>query len=127
MPVFFFGVDTPHPLCYNENAQSFCFSEDLMLNKIKVFTEKYAIIAAFLSFILIDLVLHGVSALLKLLPDLLALKFLSQAILIAIPIAIVFLFGFRSAFQRKNFFRGLFCGLPMTKYQLYFNFLLLII
>ena len=80
--------------------------------KIKAFMEKYAILSAFLSFILIDLVLHGVSALLKLLPDLLALKFLSQAILIAIPIAVVFLFGFRGAFQRKNFFHGLFCGLP---------------
>jgi membrane protease YdiL (CAAX protease family) len=80
--------------------------------KIKAFMEKYAIIAAFLAYLLIDLVLHGVAALLNLLPNLLPLKFLSQAILIAIPIAIVFLFGFRGAFQRKNFFRGVFCGLP---------------
>ena len=83
-----------------------------MLKKIKTFAEKYAIITAFIAFILIDLFLHGVSALLNLLPDLLPLKFLSQTILIAIPIAIVFLFGFRGAFQRKNFFRGVFCGLP---------------
>ena len=83
-----------------------------MLKKIKTFADKYAIITAFIAFILIDLFLHGVSALLNLLPDLLPLKFLSQTILIAIPIAIVFLFGFRGAFQRKNFLRGVFCGLP---------------
>jgi membrane protease YdiL (CAAX protease family) len=84
--------------------------------KIKAFMEKYAIIAAFLAYLLIDLVLHGVAALLNLLPNLLPLKFLSQAILIAIPIAIVFLFGFRGAFQRKNFFRGLLCGMPYIVY-----------
>ena len=83
-----------------------------MLKKIKTFADKYAIITAFIAFILIDLFLHGVSALLNLLPDLLPLKFLSQTILIASPIAIVFLFGFRGAFQRKNFLRGVFCGLP---------------
>jgi membrane protease YdiL (CAAX protease family) len=83
-----------------------------MLKKIKAFADKYAIIAAFIAFLVIDLLLHGIASLLKLLPDLLPLKFLTQALLIAIPVAIVFLFGFRGAFQRKNFFRGLFCGLP---------------
>ena len=83
-----------------------------MLKKIKAFADKYAIIAAFIAFLVIDLLLHGIAALLNLLPDLLPLKFLSQALLIAIPVAIVFLFGFRGAFQRKNFFRGVFCGLP---------------
>jgi membrane protease YdiL (CAAX protease family) len=83
-----------------------------MLKKIKVFADQYAIIAAFIAFLAIDLLLHGIATLLNLLPDLLLLKFLAQALLIAIPVAIVFLFGFRGAFQRKNFFRGLFCGLP---------------
>lgn len=83
-----------------------------MLKKIKAFADKYAIVTAFIAFLAIDLLLHGVGALLNLLPDLLPLKFLAQAVLIAIPVAIVFLFGFRSAFRRKNFFRGLFCGLP---------------
>lgn len=82
------------------------------MKKIKAFVDKYAIISAFISFLVIDLLLHGVASLLNLLPDLLPLKFLAETILIAIPIAIVFLFGFRGAFQRKNFFRGLFCGLP---------------
>lgn len=83
-----------------------------MLKKIKVFADQYAIIAAFIAFLAIDLLLHGIATLLNLLPDLLLLKFLAQALLIAIPVAIVFLFGFRGAFRRKNFFRGLFCGLP---------------
>ena len=83
-----------------------------MLEKIKAFTDKYAIITAFIAFLIIDLLLHGVAALLNLMPDLLPLKFLSQVILIAIPIAIVFLFGFGSTFRRKNFFSGLLCGLP---------------
>ena len=83
-----------------------------MLKKIKSFADKYAILAAFIAFIMIDMFLHGIAALLNLLPNLLPLKFLAQALLIAIPVAIVFLFGFRGAFQRKNFFRGLFCGLP---------------
>ena len=83
-----------------------------MLKKIKVFADKYAIIAAFIAFLAIDLLLHGIATLLNLLPNLLLLKFLAQALLIAIPVAIVFLFGFRGAFQRKNFFLGLFCGLP---------------
>ena len=83
-----------------------------MLKKIKAFTDKYAIIAAFIAFLVIDLLLHGVAALLNLMPDLLPLKFLSQVILIAIPIAIVFLFGFGNTFRRKNFFSGLLCGLP---------------
>ena len=83
-----------------------------MLKKIKSFADKYAIIAAFIAFIVIDLFLYGIAALLNLLPNLLPLKFLSQALLIAIPVAIVFLFGFRGAFQRKNFFRGVLCGLP---------------
>jgi membrane protease YdiL (CAAX protease family) len=83
-----------------------------MLKKIKSFADKYAIIAAFIAFIVIDLFLYGISTLLNLLPNLLPLKFLSQAILIAIPVAIVFLFGFRRAFQGKNFLRGVLCGLP---------------
>lgn len=83
-----------------------------MLKKIKAFSDKYAIISAFIAFLVIDLFLHGISTLLNLLPNLLPLKFLSQALLIAIPVAIVFLFGFRRAFQGKNFLRGLLCGLP---------------
>ena len=83
-----------------------------MLKKIKSFADKYAIIAAFIAFIVIDLFLYGIAALLNLLPNLLPLKFLSQVLLIAIPVAIVFLFGFRGAFQRKNFFLGVLCGLP---------------
>ena len=83
-----------------------------MLKKIKAFSDKYAIISAFIAFLVIDLFLHGISALLNLLPDLLPLKFLSQAILIAIPVAIVFVFGFRRAFRGKNFLRGVLCGLP---------------
>ena len=46
-----------------------------MLEKIKAFTDKYAIITAFIAFLIIDLLLHGVAALLNLMPDLLPLKF----------------------------------------------------
>ena len=83
-----------------------------MLKRIKSFANKYAILTAFIAFIAIDLVLHAFGALLSLLPDILPLKYLVHSILIIIPIAIVFLFGFSSAFKKGHFGRGLVCALP---------------
>jgi membrane protease YdiL (CAAX protease family) len=94
-----------------------------MLKKIRFLMDQYAILAAFVSYILIDLVLHGIAALLNLLPDLLPLKFLSQALLIAIPVAIVFLWGFSRAFKNGSFFRGLVYGLP---YIVWYSLLLVL-
>ena len=96
----------------------YIFQEEFTLKKIKAFADKYAIITAFISFIVIDLVLHALGKLLSLLPDMLPLKYLAHSILIIVPVAIVFLFGFSSAFKKGNFFRGILCGLPYIIFQL---------
>ena len=96
-----------------------------MLKKIRSFMDQYAIIAAFISFILIDLLMHGLGALLSLLPDMLPLKYLAHSILIIVPIALVFLFGFSSAFKKGHFGRGLLCALPYIIWQLFLLLLML--
>ena len=89
-----------------------------MLKKIRAFADKYAILAAFIAFIAIDLAVHGLGSLLSLMPDMLALNYLSHAILIIVPVAIVFLFGFSSAFKKGHFGRGLLCALPYIIWHL---------
>ena len=90
-----------------------------MLQKIKSFADKYAILAAFIAFIVIDLLLHALGALLSSLPDMLPLNYLSHSILIIIPVAIVFLFGFSSVFKKGHFGRGMLCALPYIIWQLF--------
>jgi membrane protease YdiL (CAAX protease family) len=62
--------------------------------------------------------LLGIGKLLSLLPKTLPIKYLCEVILIVIPIALVFFFGFSKAFRKGNFFRGLFCCLPFIVLQL---------
>ena len=90
-----------------------------MLKKIRSLTYQYAIPAAFIVYILIDLLLHGISQLLSLLPQTLPIKYLSHSILIIIPVALVFFFGFSSAFKKGNLWRGLICCLPFIVSQLF--------
>lgn len=89
-----------------------------MLTKIKSFADKYAILAAFISFVLIDLLLHGLGQLLSLFPQTLPLNYLAHSILIIVPVAIVFLFGFSSIFKKGHFGRGMLCALPYIIWQL---------
>lgn len=83
------------------------------MKKIKALTEKYPILSsavicvAFVTFMLCTSRLFG------LFPGIFALDFLKEIILIVVPIALVFLFGFSSAFKRGNFLRGLICDLPL--------------
>ena len=51
-----------------------------MLKKIRVLMDKYAILAAFISFIVIDLVLHASAALLSFLPKTLTVAYLMRAL-----------------------------------------------
>jgi membrane protease YdiL (CAAX protease family) len=89
-----------------------------MQNKIKDFMGKYAILSAFIAFILIDLFMHGVGKLLGFLPETLPMNYLAHSIIIIIPVALVFAFGFSSIFKKGKFFRGLYCALPYIIYQL---------
>jgi membrane protease YdiL (CAAX protease family) len=68
--------------------------------------------------------MRGTSLLFGLFPKNLALDFLNEIILIAVPVALVFLFGFSSAFKRGNFLRGLLCALPLLAFLVLslFNF-----
>ena len=89
-----------------------------MLKKIRALTEQYAIPATFIAYILIDLLLLGLGRLLSLMPPTLPMAYLNEVILILVPVAIVFFFGFSRAFKNGNFFRGLYCCLPFLLLQL---------
>jgi membrane protease YdiL (CAAX protease family) len=89
-----------------------------MIKKIRAFMDQYAIVSAFLAFIAIDLLLYGVSHFLNLLPKTLPMNYLAHSVLIILPVAIVFLFGFSSAFKKGHFGRGLLCALPYIIWQL---------
>ena len=88
------------------------------IKKIRGWTHKHAIPAAFIAFAVIEVILLGVGRLLSLLPKELPIKYFNEAILVLIPIAIVFFFGFSSAFKKGNFFKGLFFCLPYIVVQL---------
>jgi membrane protease YdiL (CAAX protease family) len=87
--------------------------------------DQYAIISAVIVFIVVDLALHGLGQLLSLLPKNLALNYLYESILIIVPIAFVFVFGFSSAFKKGHFGRGLVCSLPYIIWNLILLALLL--
>ena len=88
-----------------------------MLKKIRSLTYQYAIPAAFIVFVLIDLLLLGLGQLLSLLPPTLPMLYLSETIMILVPVASVFFFGFSSAFKKGNFLRGLLYLLPLIVSQ----------
>ena len=90
-----------------------------MLKKIRSLMYQYAIPAAFIVYLLIDIMLFGIGRLLSILPESLPMAYLSELILIIIPIAIVYFFGFSSAFKKGNFLRGLICFLPFIVFQIY--------
>lgn len=96
-----------------------------MLKKIRALADQYAIPAAFIAFIVIDLVLQALGELLSLLPKAPLFHYLAESILIIVPIAFVFLFGFLSIFKKGHFLRGLICGLPYIIVQLLMLALLL--
>lgn len=88
-----------------------------MLKKIRSLTYQYAIPAAFIVFVLIDLLLLGLGQLLSLLPPTLPMLYLIETIMILVPVASVFFFGFSSAFKKGNFLRGLLYSLPLIVSQ----------
>ena len=88
------------------------------IKKLREWTHKHAIPAAFITFAVIEVILLGIGRLLSLLPKELPIKYFNEAILVLIPIAIVFFFGFSSAFKKGNFFKGLFLFLPYIVLQL---------
>lgn len=90
-----------------------------MLKKIRSLTYQYAIPAAFIVFVVFDLLLMGLGRLLSLLPKSLPMAYLTEVILMLVPAVIVFIFGFSSAFKKGSFFRGLICFLPFVVFQLF--------
>jgi membrane protease YdiL (CAAX protease family) len=88
-----------------------------MLKKIRSLTYQYAIPAAFIVFVVFDLLLMGLGQLLSLLPKSLPMAYLTEVILMLVPAVIVFIFGFSSAFKKGSFFRGLICFLPFVVFQ----------
>ena len=88
-----------------------------MIKKIRDLSSKHAIPAAIITFVLFDLLLQGLGRLLSLLPKTLTFAYLIEIVMIAIPIAIVFLFGFGSAYKKGSFGRGIVCCLPFIIVQ----------
>ena len=89
-----------------------------MLKKIRSLTYQYAIPAAFIIFVLTDLLLLGLGQLLSFLPPKLPMLYLVEIIFILIPVALMFFFGFSSAFKKENILRGVFYLLPYVVFQL---------
>lgn len=90
-----------------------------MLKKFRSVTERHAIPASFIVFVLFEVLILGLGQLLSLMPETLPLNFLSEVILMVVPIAIVFLFGFSRTFKKGNFLKGLLCALPFLVLQLF--------
>lgn len=89
-----------------------------MLKKIRSLTYQYAIPAVFVIYILLDLLLHGVGQLLSFLPRTLPMGFLTEIIMILVPVGFVFFFGFSHTFKKGNLLRGLICFLPIIVSQM---------
>lgn len=94
------------------------FLGEFYAEKIREFTDKHAIPAALIVFVLFDLIITGLSKLLLLLPQTLPSKYLFETVMMLVPVAFVFFFGFSRAFTKGNLFRGLLCCLPFVLYQL---------
>lgn len=89
-----------------------------MLKKIRALTAQYAIRGAFVVFILLEFLQLGLGRLLSLLPKTLPWQYLSESVLIIVPIALVFLFGFSRTFKSGSLLRGLLCLLPFIIWEL---------
>ena len=88
-----------------------------MLKKIRSLVYQHAIPATFIIFVLLEVILSGLGKLFSLLPKHLLIQYLCEIILIIIPIALVFLFGFSRTFKKGHFFRGLLYCLPLIVVQ----------
>ena len=84
-----------------------------MIKKIRSLTDQYAIAAAFIAVVLIDLLLLGIGRFFALFPQTLLTEYLKESILILVPIALVFFFGFSRTFKKGSISRGLLCFLPL--------------
>ena len=89
-----------------------------MLKKIRSLTDQYAIPAAIIAFVFMKLLIMGLGRLLAFLPATLPMAYLSESILMLVPVGLVWFFGFSSAFKKGHFFRGLLCYLPFILLQM---------
>ena len=89
-----------------------------MLKKIRSLTDQYALLSAFIVFVLFDLLLVGLGRILSLLPGTLPMAYFAEVVLILLPVGLVFFFGFSRAFTKGSFLRGLLCILPFATVQL---------
>ena len=98
-----------------------------MLKKIRALAYQYAIPAVLIIFVLFDLLMFGLARILSLLPPTLPMKYLISVILMLVPAAFVFLFGFSRAFKRDNLLKGWLTFLPFIVVPLIFlgSFLLI--
>ena len=90
------------------------------MKKIKALTEKYPILSSAIICVAFVIFMICTSRLFGLFHGIFALDFLKEIVLIVVPVAFVFLFGFSSAFKKGNFLRGLICALSLLALATFF-------
>lgn len=88
-----------------------------MLKKIRSLADQHAIPTALIVFVLFDLLILSLGRILSLLPETLPMEYLTEIILMLVPAAFVFLFGFSHTFKKRGFFRGLLGFLPFILFE----------
>ena len=94
-----------------------------MLKKIRALAEQHAIGWVLILFVLFDLLLLGLGRLFSLLPQTLSMQYLSELVLILLPVGLVVVCGFSRAFQKGSLLRGLGYFLPFLLLQALILFL----
>lgn len=78
-----------------------------MLQKIREFTERYAIVSSLLITLLFFLLLNGTALVFNLLPNSLFWGYAQELFVALYSVGLVLLLGFKSAFKPKGFFKAL--------------------
>lgn len=78
-----------------------------MLQKIREFTERYAIVSSLLIALLFFLLLNGTALVFNLLPNSLFWGYAQELFIALYSVGLVLLLGFKSAFKPKGFFKAL--------------------
>ena len=78
-----------------------------MLKKIREFTDRYAIVSSLLIAILFFLLLNGTALVFNLLPNSFIWGYAQELFVMLYSVGLVILFGFKSAFKPKGFFKAL--------------------
>ena len=89
-----------------------------MLKKIRSLAYQYVILAVLVIEVVFKLLYFGLKQFFLLFPQTQPVEYLCEIVLMLVPVAFVFIFGFSSTFKKGNFRRALICCLPFILQQL---------